>query len=303
MNAVCEPIAATRPMGVYHGMSFEDYHAVDAVSASSLRVFARSPWHFKHRVETTPTRPMLRGTLVHCALVEPDAMAARYVVVPDDAPKRPTEAQWAAKKSNESSEQAKAWWREWQQQAGQRQIVSAEDFALCRAQLAAIGAVPELAELLASGAGEVSIFWIDPATRLYCKARIDWLHTKVDTARIVELKSTADESPAAFGRTAARMKYELQRAHYIDAVKYGARMRVEDFTFAAVTSAAPVLAVPYDLTDELIAQASDERAELMERFAWCRKENTWPAYGAGKQLLDFPAYAKRSGEVEVSFVE
>lgn len=303
MNAVVEQAAALRPMGVYHSMPFEEYHAVDAVSASGLRVFARSPWHYRHRVNITPTRPMLRGTLVHCALVEPDAMAERYVVVPDDAPKRPTDAQWNAKKSSESSEQAKAWWRDWQQRAGMRQIVSAEDFALCRAQLEAISAVPELAELLASGAGEVSIFWIDPTTRLYCKARIDWLHTIGSAARIVELKSTADESPAAFGRTAARMKYELQRAHYVEAVKVGARMRLEDFTFAAVTSAAPVLAVAYDLTDELIAQASDERAELLERFAWCKKENAWPAYGAGKQLLDFPAYAKRSGEVEVSFVE
>ena len=295
--------AVMRPMGVYNAMPFEEYHAVDAVSASGLRVFARSAWHYRNRAPITPTRPMLRGTLAHCALLEPDAMAERYVVVPEDAPKRPTDAQWNAKKSSESSEAAKAWWRDWQQRAGLRDIISAEDYAVCKLQLDAIRAVPELAELLASGAGEVSIFWIDPATRLYCKARIDWLHINGKSARIVELKSTADESPAAFGRTAARMKYELQRAHYIDAVKIGARLKVEDFTFAAVTSAPPVLAVPYDLTDEMVAQASDERAELMERLAWCKANNTWPAYGAGKQLLDYPAYAKRSAEVDVSFVE
>lgn len=290
-------------MGVYYDMPFDDYHAVEAVSASGLRVFSRSPWHYRNRVEIKPTRPMLRGTLAHCALLEPDAMAARYVVVPEDAPRRPTDAQWNAKKSSESSEAAKAWWRDWQAQAGSRQIISAEDFALCRQQLEAVAAVPELAELLSSGRGEVSIFWTDPTTRLYCKARIDWLHVTYTGARILELKSTADESPAAFGRTAARMKYELQRAHYIDAVRIGARLKVIDWTFAAVTAAAPVLAVPYDLTDELIEQASDERAELMERMAWCQKESRWPAYGDGKQLLDFPAYAKRSGEVEVSFVE
>lgn len=293
-------------MGMYLDMPFEDYHAVDAVSASGLRVFARSAWHYRHRVDITPTRPMLRGTLAHCALLEPDAMGGRFIVLPEDAPRKPTAAQWAAKKSNESSEAAKEWWREWEQRAGQRDIISAEEFNLCQEQLRAIAEVPELAALLSKGDGEVSIFWTDPDTRLYCKARLDWLQTEGKVGRILELKSTADESPNAFARTAARMKYELQRAHYLDGIKYGARLKPCDtnaWTWGVVTSAAPVLAVPYELTDELIAQASDERAELLGRLAWCKENGQWPAYGQGKQQLDYPAYAKRSGEVEVSFVE
>jgi hypothetical protein len=34
-------------MGVVKGMPFDEYHAVDALSASGLRHLARSPWHFK----------------------------------------------------------------------------------------------------------------------------------------------------------------------------------------------------------------------------------------------------------------
>jgi hypothetical protein len=41
----------------------------------------------------------------------------------------------------------------------------------------------------------------------------------------------------------------------------------------------------------------------MQRIAWSLESDRWPAYGEGKQSLDFPAYAKRSGEVDVSFVE
>lgn len=293
-------------MGMYLDMPFETYHAVQAVSASGLRLFARSPWHYRHRVETKPTRPMLRGSLAHCALLEPDALAGRYAVVPEDAPRRPTKAQWQAAKPSPDSLRAMEWWRDFQERIGQREIVPLEDLALCREQIAAVNEVPELAALLAMGHGEVSIFWIDPQTRAYCKARIDWLQIDGKTARILELKSTADESPGAFGRTAARMKYELQRAHYLDAVKHGARLRPcsdNPWTWGVVTSAAPVLAVAYDLTPELIEQANDERMELLDRFAWCEKNDQWPAYGTGKQMLDYPAYAKRSGEVEVSFVE
>ena len=86
------------PMGLVYDLPFERYLAIDAVSASALRVFARSPWHYRHRVEVKPTRPMLRGTLAHCALLEPDALHQRYAIVPAGAPKRPTRAQWAAKK-------------------------------------------------------------------------------------------------------------------------------------------------------------------------------------------------------------
>lgn len=296
----------TRPLGMYLDMPFDDYHAVEAVSASGLRHFARSPWHYRNRVEIKPTRPMLRGTLAHCALLEPDAMAGRYVVVPDEAPKRPTRAQWEAKKPSPDSVAAMQWWGDFQSRIGQREIIPAEDFELCRQQLRAINAVPELASLLAMGHGEVSIFWVDPETRVYCKARLDWLQIDGTTGRVLELKSTADESPNAFGRTAARMKYELQRAHYLKAVQHGARLQVcrdNAWTWGVVTSAAPVLAVAYDLSDELIEQAADEHAELMQRIAWCQQNDTWPAYGAGKQVLDYPAYAKRSGEVEVSFVE
>lgn len=294
---------SAKPMGMFTDMPFDEYHAVEAVSASGLRVFARSPWHYRNRVSIKPTRPMLRGTLAHCALLEPSAMADRYIVTPEDAPRRPTEAQWNAAKSSPTSKAAKEWWCEFNRQAFGREVISAEEYALCQQQLQAIAAVPELAQLLSSGMGEVSIFWTDPDTRLYCKARIDWLQVEGKKARVLELKSTADESPSGFGRTAARMKYELQRAHYIDAVKYGARLQFDGWTFAAVTSAAPVLAVPYDLTDEVASQADDERAEHMQRLAWCMSTGTWPAYGDGKQPLDYPAYAKRSGEVEVSFVE
>ena len=292
-----------RPMGMYHDMPFDEYHAVEAVSASGLRVFARSPWHYRNRVNITPTRPMLRGSLAHCALLEPDAVGSRYIVVPEDAPRKPTAAQWAASKPNEGSRAAMDWWREFQERASGRDIIKAEELAICQQQMRAITAVPELAALLASGKGEVSIFWIDPNTRLYCKARLDWLQVDGNKGRILELKSTADESPSGFGRTSARMKYELQRSHYIDAVKLGARLQFDGFTFAAVTSAAPVLAVPYDLTEEMVEQADDERAEHLQRLAWCMENDKWPSYGEGLQLLDYPAYAKRSGEVEVSFVE
>lgn len=115
------------------------------------------------------------------------------------------------------------------------------------------------------------------------------------------MKTCVDESPSGFGRAAARLRYDLQAAHYTAGIEAVTRIKVNAFTFGAVTNKPPVLAVPYVLTDEIRDQGRDERRELMERLAWCRRENEWPAYGPGVQLLDFPAYAKHSGEVEVEW--
>lgn len=292
-------------LGLYVGLPFEEYLSVDAFSNSDMKHLARSAWHWKNRViPTAQTRAMLRGSLAHCAQLEPDALAARYVFVPEGAPRRPTDAQWNAAKSNESSAAAKEWWSAFNAKAFDREVVTADEFAVTQLQLAALSADPTLAGLLCRGYSECSVFWVDKDTGVYCKARPDHVYP-VDnkTVQLIDIKSTVDESPEGFGRTAARMGYHRQAAHYTEGFRCATGMRVEAFVFAAVTSQAPVLAVPYVFTDEVAAQAIDERRELIELYARCQKEGVWPAHGAGYQLLSLPAYAMRSSEVDVAFSE
>jgi len=291
-------------LGLFENMPFDDYLKVDALSATGLKQLARSPWHYRNRVDIDPTPAMLRGTLAHCAVLEPEAMAQRYVVLPEDAPRKPTRAQWEAKKPSAESLAAMDWWRQFKDESAGRDLVSFADYALCQAQLAAIAAQPELAELLRAGRGEVSIFWIDEATGIYCKARPDWLPTaNGQSIRPLDLKTCTDESPNGFGRAAARLRYDLQDAHYTAGIEAVTGMSVDAFVFGAVSSKPPILAVPYILTDEVRDHGRDERRELMDRLAWCIRENKWPAYGDGLQLLDFPAYAKAGGEVEINDIE
>lgn len=294
-----------RPMGLVRGMSFEHYLAVDALSASAMRLLSRSPWHYRNRIETAPTRPMLNGSLLHCAQLEPEALAMRYAVVPEDAPRRPTAAQWNAKKPSQASSDAMAWWRDFEASAAGRLIVPADDFAVTQQQIAAIQAEPYLRELFAAprADAEASIFWIDSATGIYCKARPDVLHWIDDKrVRVVELKSSADESPDGFSRALTSMGYHRARAHYVDGLQ-ALGYEVAEYVFAVVTSAPPVLAVPYWLDEEDAQQGADECAELRDRFAWCLKENRWPAYGDGPQIVSLKKWAKRSNELEVSYVD
>ncbi len=301
MNA---PERLPRPMGLVLNMPFDEYLAIDALSASGLKHFARSPWHLKNRVKVEQTRPMLRGSLAHCAQLEPDAMAARYIVTPENAPRRPTAAQWNAKKPGPDSVAAMDWWRDFTARCEGRQIVTHDEYSITQAQLRAVQAEPYLAALFSRGYGESSIFWVDKASGVYCKARPDWIQPlDGGSVRMAELKTTIDESPEGFSRTMARLGYHRARAHYISGFEQATGQKVAEYVFAAVTSAPPVLAVPYWLDEETVTQAADEYAEHMDRFAWCLREDKWPAYGDGPQLISLPAWAKRSSELEVSYVD
>jgi hypothetical protein len=293
----------TRPIGVVKGMPFDEYLQVDAMSQSALKELARSPWHYANRVDVKETRAMLNGSLVHCARLEPDALAQRYVMVPEDAPKRPAPAQWAAKKSNESSQIAKDWWNAFGEEVAGRSIIPAADYAIMQLQLAALNREPQIVEDMTGGDSEVSVFWIDPITGVYCKARPDYVRQTPDGDILTDLKSTVDESPSGFGRAAARMRYDLQQAHYVDGWQIATGRKVAVFSFAAVTSKPPVLAKAYLLPEEFAMKGEAARCELLATYANCRRTDTWPDYGAGRIVADVPAYALPINEIEVGFAE
>jgi exodeoxyribonuclease VIII len=296
-------MTTNRPMGLIKDLSFDEYHAVDALSASGMRELSRSAWHYRNRVPITPTRAMLNGSLVHCAQLEPGALSSRYVVVPEDAPKRPTKAQWNAAKPSPASVEAMNWWTGFQKTCGEREIVAADDYATTQAQLKALQADPLLKALFSSGYGEASVFWIDRVTGVYCKARPDWVHPVTDRrVRLLDLKAMADDTPEGFSRGVARMGYHRQQAHYTAGFEAATGLTVEDFVFAVVSSVPPVLAVPYRLIPEVLEQADQECAELRSLYAHCTEHNRWPAYTAEEMMIDLPKWAKRSQELEVSYV-
>lgn len=295
---------SARPMGLVRDMPFDDYLAVDALSSSAMRLLSRSPWHYKHALPVAPTRPMLRGSLAHCAVLEPDALASRYIVVPEDAPRRPTAAQWNAKNPSPPSVAAMDWWREFEAKAQGLEIIAFDEYSITQQQLAAIKAEPYLRDLFARGFAESSVFWVDKQTGVYCKARPDFVQpVDARSVRMVELKTAADESPEGFSRSVTNLGYHRARAHYIDGFQQATGLQVVEYVFAVVTSAPPVLAVPYWLDEEDARQGEDECAELRERFAYCLKENRWPAYGDGPQIVGLKKWAKRSNELEVSYVD
>jgi hypothetical protein len=116
----------------------------------------------------------------------------------------------------------------------------------------AIRAYPRapLAAWIDAGMKEMSVYWTDEAGQRW-KARPDCFGDEL----ILELKTTGDVRPRGFARTRKRFGYDVQAAHYVDAVR---RLtgRAPRFAFIAVELQPPFYAWLHELSRADLARAA-----------------------------------------------
>ena len=282
--------------GVHRGISNAEYHAAFALSNTGLSWLARSPEIFYARA-LDPNRPpereragQLEGTLAHCAILEPEEFAKRYAVVPADAPRRPTEAQWNAKKPSDDSIKAMDWWRQWMADNAGRDVVTHDQYETAMRQAESVRRLPEVAELLSSGMPELSAFWEDRDTGVLCKCRPDWTHDAGGGVILLDVKTYSDASPREFSRQIARKGYYRQDAHYSTGFEIAAGVPVLGFVFVSVETEYPYASCAVMLDDTAKAQGRRECRRLTDLYAECLKRNEWPGYSSAIELVGLPKY-------------
>lgn len=273
--------------GVYADMPPEQYHGIHALSAGGLKRLRRSPAHFyglqldPNRPPSEPTPAMQRGTLVHCALFEPERLAERYAVKPEGLDGRTKEG------------------KAWKDANAGRALVEASAMAQAQAMAAAVRALPDVAALFDDGAqAEVSAFWVDEATGELCKCRPDLVSPTGGGVILLDGKTCQDASADGFGRAIWNLDYHLQAAWYTDGYEKASGLHVHGFVFGAVEAEWPHVACAYMLGDDVLDAARRENRRLLDLYAECRRAGSWPGYqaSAGVQLINLPAWAQRELE-------
>ena len=117
-----------------------------------------------------------------------------------------------------------------------------------------------MARWLQDGEKELSIYWSDERGGRW-RARPDCFTQDV----ILELKSTSDVRPDAFARTRERLGYDLQAAHYLEAVERltGRRLR---FIYLTVELIPPRSLWLHELAPRQIEEAARKLDSLRERY-------------------------------------
>lgn len=273
--------------GLHHGVPFADYLADPGVNNGALSDMARSPAHCyalhvdSGRPVSEPTAAMAAGSLLHCLVLEPESFAERYVV-------KPAEVDYRTKAGQ-------AW------KAEQRaQIITPDDMSRAQWQRDAILRDDYMAGILEGADTETTLIWQDEATGLRCKARPDVAAAKHKDI-IADVKTTADITVKSVQRSIATFGYYRQQAHYLNGLEAISGRRAE-FVFFFVSSTYPYLAMPYQLDEEAEQQGIDEVAELLAQYEECKRLGRWPLSYGRPEVIGLPAYAKRSSEVEISYV-
>jgi hypothetical protein len=133
-SAASEPEAF--PLGLIRDLPDSVYYKRDPAiaSKSGLDHLAESPIHYLAwcRGKDEDSDALRFGKAFHAFVLEPTKFAASFVELPSDAPKRPTLAQWNAKKPGADSIAAMEFWSAFNAEHAGKAIIDSEDLETIR---------------------------------------------------------------------------------------------------------------------------------------------------------------------------
>lgn len=266
-----------------------EYHAGPGLSVSGAKRILASPFHYHALAQPhdappkAPTPAMVNGTLTHCALLEPREFDKRYAAGGEGADKRSKE------------------WREFAKHMADSglEIITHQQREAAMRQAAALRALPVVAELLADGVAEQSVYWKDHAHGLLLKCRPDWRASVAHGrgAVLLDVKTAVDASPEGFGKACANFGYFMQAPWYCEGVATALGLEVHGMVFAVVESEFPHACAAYMLSDEALALGRERNALARKRYAQCVASGEWPGYPQEIQVIDLPRWAYHAAQL------
>lgn len=187
-------------------------------------------------------------------------------------------------------------------------ILDSDTYEQLSAMVRAVLAHPVAGRLITGeGKAEASVYWNDATTGELCRCRPDfWRWDGI----IVDLKTTDDASPAAFGKSVANWRYHVQSEMYLEGMNAAfdagnfpeGYAKPKAFIFLVVEKKPPYAVASYVLDAESAAQGQREYRDNLALFAECKKTDTWPAYGENIQTVGLPTwYLLRNGANDNNF--
>lgn len=249
--------------------TFPEYQRLRGVNWSLLREMQISPAHYRHRLthERADSPAMAMGRAIHTAVLEPDRFLVEFAYF--DGPRRAGKA-----------------WEEFAAVNEGRTILKADEYEKVLATRDSVQKHKVARRLLRWGKPEVTLQWVDPETRLRCKARPDWL---APGGTLIDLKSTRNIDAREFGRLAVRMHYVEQLAFY----RMGMRERCHQdgpTYIIAVEVDGPHDVGVFEIENDVLFAGEDIVRELLQKVkdyrGWRRPPGRYP----GAQALEVPPW-------------
>lgn len=256
--------------GIYDNMPFDEYLAIEALNNSSMLSARKSPRHFKCRRVSEIAKHFSLGSFVHCGVLEPSAVRERYAAVPDYHLHEQNTTATGSRSKSRSTKYVRDLTEKFSAMNAGKEIIPRDWFATLLSVSENIAACEAARDKLSVDMTEVSIVWVDEATGIKCKGRIDAVSPGDFFA---DLKTTVDISK--FCDSIARYSYCTQMAHY----QSGWRAITGDLLtpwIVAVEKERPFCVQSAPVCADSVAFGELERRKLLSIISDCRKSNEWP---------------------------
>jgi hypothetical protein len=278
--------------GAYDGMPESTYHG-DPVPGGSLSASGA-------KLLLPPSCPALyayrRDHPKVSAEFDFGTAAHRYVLGVGPKIRHVDARDWRTKAAQKEAEDARA--------AGQVPLLAA-DVAKVHGMAAALREHPIAGAIFdpeRGGKAEQSLFWDDPESGIWRRARLDWLPAPDPLRRLIlaDYKTTPDASPAAIRKHVANFGYYMQAAQYIDGVCAVGIDADPAFLFVFQEKTAPYLITVAELDEPAIQAGRERNARACEIWRDCTETGTWPGYTDEIELISLPAWMPRADEGDLS---
>lgn len=276
----------------------DNYHGdTSRISKSGLDLIARSPYHYWAKY-ITPDRPaeapkkhFVVGSITNDVLLQAHLLDEQYVIVPADAPRRPTSAQLNAKKPSDETVAAIEWWDDFNEKVGGRTVVEADDYDRACRMRDAVHAHPAARVLLKQGVAEKTLYFEEPETGAKCKCRPDFIGVMPNNEHmLIDLKTTSDASPDSFGRSALSWRYHVQAAFYSEGFYYATGNFPQIFGFVVVEKEYPFAVACYYADERTLELGHNAYMKNLQTYLDCLQSGVWPGYSEKLERLALPEY-------------
>jgi len=271
---------ATPRSGVWLSVRLSDYLAWDAVDYTALKALWRSPKHYQESGLRPPeqTRAQLLGTAIHVAVLERARFEREFAEAPP---------------LDRRTKEGKERWAEFLASHPGAEVLSHDEMESVRGAAGGLLTHPVVEACLSGrGANEASVIWDEPEFGLRAKARPDRIGQLDGEAVVLDLKTTTDASPGAFGRAFGGLGYHLQLAMMsrgLEVVAPTASRR--RLLIAAVEKDPPYACAVYEPTPAAIEAGLALYRSLLARLRSCLDSGVFPGYGDGVIPLELPRWA------------
>ena len=250
-------------------MKDSEYFAIDKMSTSSLKRFAKSPAHYM--TPFNPTSSMNTGTLIHTAILEPEVFVKKYVV-------ERAEFKGMNKNNKEYKE-----WKGSMIDSG-KEIVSQDDLDMIEQIKLNLSIMKyediSLLELLEQSQRELALF--GTINDIEFKGKLDAINENYKV--LIDLKTCQDSE--FFYHDARKLKYNWQAWIYRELYLQNT-LDCFDFLFITIETKKPYGCRLFLANDDTYNRAGKQVNNCLDRYkAWIDDNKPYRVYSDDVSILD-----------------